>query len=189
MSTIARYSLICIRDYCLRPQAGLFVPLALGYGALQRRYSRCLRPLSALEAKKLEPVLAAARDALEGRLTLRAFGRADMLLKAQLAPALRTSASYSATVISAQFWLAFRCNVIIYGTLVSVPSIAMAAAISPSQDSTAPAILSNIFQLSGVVGAAALLMAALENSLLAVARLTELARLPDEEAVSNNDDG
>lgn len=163
---------------------GLFLPLTYGYVALMRRYSLCLRPLCALEAKKLEPVLAAARDALEGSLTLRAFGKGDELLSSQLAPALRTSASYSATVIAAQCWLAFRINVVIYGALVSVPSIVMAAAISPSQTSTAPAVLANIFQLSGVVGAAALLVAALENSLLAVGRLNALAQLPNEEMVS-----
>ena len=165
-------------------QVGLILPLAIGYVFPQRSYSSCFKALTVLEAKKVEPVLAAALDALEGLLTIRAFGKAEFLLEAQLAGALRTSASFSALVVGAQSWLAFRSNVVIYGALVSVPAIVMAGAITPSPGSSAPIVLSNIFQLSGIVGAAALLSATLENSLLAVARVMGLARLPSEEAVS-----
>ena len=186
---IVRPYFISLLDPC-RPihyspfQVALILPLAIGFVFLQRSYSKCFKALTILEAKKAEPVLAAARDALEGLNTIRAFGKVEFVLKTQLAGALRTSASFSALVAGAQSWLAFRSNVVIYGALVSVPAIVMAGAITPSPGSSAPIILSNIFQLSGIVGAAALLSATLENSLLAVARVMELTRLPSEEAVS-----
>ena len=175
---------LCPPAHCSTSQVALILPLAISFVILQRRYSKCSKALIVLEAKKAEPVLAAARDAFEGLITIRAFGKVEFVLKTQLAVALHTSASFSALVVGAQSWLAFRSNVVIYGALISVTAIVMAGAITPSQGSSAPIILSNIFQLSGMVGAAALLSATIENTLLAVARVMELSRLPNEEAVS-----
>ena len=162
----------------------LFVPLALVYWFLQRSYSSGFKPLRTAEAKKLEPVIAAGRDALEGMITIRAFGREDDLLREQLGPALRTSGSYSIAAAGAACCLTFFTNTVIYGIIVTVTSIIMASIYTPSSTSIAPMIISNIFQLSGVMGAAALSAATLENSLLSADRLMQLSRLPDEQMAS-----
>lgn len=162
----------------------MFVPMAALYYWLQRSYSHGYKPLKTAEAKKLEPVIGSCRDALEGLITIRAFGREEVIIGARLGPAIRTAGSYSAAAAGVASCLAFRANTAIYGVLVFVTSIIMGLKYQPSPLSIAPMILSNIFQLSGVMGAAAMAASDLENNLLSAGRLIELAGLVDEEAVS-----
>lgn len=142
-------------------------------------------PLRTADAQKLEPVIAAGRDVLEGLITIRAFGKEDYILREQLGPALRTSGSYSSAVAGAASCLSFCTNTVIYGIMATVSSVTTAAAYTPSHTSIAPMIISNIFQLSGVMGALALAATTMENSLLSVDRLLKLARLIDENTVSD----
>ena len=161
----------------------MFVPLAVMYWFLQRSYSQGFKPLSTLEAVKLAPVIAASRDALEGMITIRAFGREEHLLRDQLGPALRTSGSYSALLTGSAACLAFFSNCVVYGIMATVTSITLAAAFTPSTTSAAPMIMSNIFQLSGVMAAAAIAGTTLENALLSAHRLMELSKLTPESEV------
>jgi hypothetical protein len=46
-------------------------------------------------------------------------------------------------------WLSFRANVLFFGLLSSVITIALSVAFVPSPQSIAPVVLTNIFQVSG----------------------------------------